>query len=47
MDTAQGSHMPATDDGRATDDRLIRELLQNWVVWRGSGCAASGIRTGA
>lgn len=37
MDTAQGSHMPAIDDDGATDDRLIRELLQNWVVWRDAG----------
>lgn len=37
MDTAHGSHMPVIDDDRATDDRLIRELLQNWVVWRDAG----------
>ena len=28
MDAAQGSHMPANDDDRATDDRLIRALLE-------------------
>ncbi len=37
MDSAQGSHMPAIDDEGTTDDRLIRDLLQNWVIWRDAG----------
>ena len=37
MDSTQGSHLPAIDVEGATDDRLIRELLQNWVVWRDAG----------
>jgi len=28
--------MPATDNG-IEDDRLIRELLQNWAIWRDAG----------
>jgi hypothetical protein len=28
---------PAVEDGSATDDSRIRELLQNWVVWRDAG----------
>ncbi len=36
MDSVGDNRLPAEADA-VEDDRLIRELLQNWVVWRDAG----------
>ncbi len=37
MDSVHGSRPPAFDTESAIDHRLIRELLQNWAIWRDAG----------